>query len=161
MRSIVLLAAFVVVVVLVPASAVAQPAQDVADESPYSCKPRAAQVEITFKPEIELKELLPWAVGFTCKRFVFDPRIVSTGKKVTLIAPGKQTPAQAYDMFTTALATMGYTVVPKGNLLLIVDASMSKGNTPPIYRKDLPAAGEQVVRYIMRPQYAQPETLRQ
>ncbi len=149
------LVSLLLLVVLLPLPAFAEEI----DESIYNCKPRTATVEISFKPEVELKELLAWAVGFTCKRFVYDPRIVSTGKKVTLIAPGKQTPAQAYDMFTTALATMGYTAVPKGKLLQIVDAAYGKNLAPPIYRKSLPDGGEQVVRYIMRPRYAQPETL--
>jgi general secretion pathway protein D len=149
------LALLVVAVLPVTASA------DTVDESIYSCKPRNAEVEINFKPEIELKELLSWAVGFTCKKFVFAPHIVSTGRKVTLIAPGKQTPAQAYDMFTTALGTLGLTVVPKGNLLQIVEAPAGKTHTIPIYRDRLPDSSEQVVRYVLRPQYAQPETLRQ
>ncbi|HEY5944785.1 MAG TPA: secretin N-terminal domain-containing protein, partial [Kofleriaceae bacterium] len=151
-----------VVVLLLPSILRPSPAraEDI-DETIYNCKPRSAQVEITFKPEIEFKELLSWAVGFTCKKFVYDPRIVSTGKKVTLIAPGKQTPAQAYEMFTTALGTLGFTAVPKGNLLQIVESATSRTNSIPIYRDKLPDSGEQVVRYVLRPQYAQPETLRQ
>lgn len=133
-----------------------------ADDSIYSCKPRTSQVEITLKPEIELKELLSWAVGFTCKQFVFDPRIISTGRKVTLIAPGKQTPAEAYQMFTTALGTLGLTVLPKGKLLQIVESSMARGGGGlPIYRDRLPESSEQVVRYLLRPAFAPPETLRQ
>ena len=65
-----------VLVITLPLTAAAEGV----DESIYNCKPRDAAVEITFKPEIELKELLSWAVGFTCKKFVFDPRIVSTGR---------------------------------------------------------------------------------
>lgn len=131
------------------------------DESLYSCKSRVTAVEITFKPEVELKELLTWVMGFTCKRFVLDPRIVATGRKVTLIAPGTQTPAQAYDMFITALATVGLTVVPKGKLMQVVEAATSRGLSPPLYKDNVPEASEQVVRYIMRPQYTQPEVLRQ
>lgn len=133
----------------------------VIDEALYSCKPRVAAVEITFKPEVELKELLAWVMGFTCKRFVLDPRIVATGRKVTLIAPGTQTPAQAYDMFITALSTVGLTVVPKGKLMQVVEAATSKGASPPLYKDKVPDASEQVVRYVMRPQYAQPDVLRQ
>ncbi|HEY5924999.1 MAG TPA: type II secretion system secretin GspD [Kofleriaceae bacterium] len=148
------------VTLLSPSAAVAQPAgADVVDESIYNCKPRTASVEITFKPEIELKELLSWAVGFTCKRFVYDPRIVSTGRKVALIAPGKQTPAQAYDMFTTALATLGFTVVPRRTLLEIVETAGGKTKAPQLYKDKLPDASEQVVRYLMRPTHAQPDTL--
>jgi general secretion pathway protein D len=147
-----------VLVVLVPLNAFAA---DEVDESIWNCKPRDTAVEITFKPEIELKELLSWAVGFTCKKFVFDPRIVSTGRKVTLIAPGKQTPAQAYDMFVAALSAMGLTVVPKGRLLQIVESATAQNHKLPLYPKGAPADGEQIIRYIMRPQYTQPESLRQ
>lgn len=147
-----------VLVLFVSATAFAE--GDVVDESPYSCKQKASEVEVTFKSELELKDLLTWAVGFTCKKFVLEPRVVSLGRKVTLIAPGKQTPAQAWDMFTTALGAMGLTVVPKGKLLSITEASTAKGQGPPIYRGDVPES-EQIVRYIMRPQYAQTETLKQ
>ena len=91
------------VMITTPLTAVAEPASELVDESIYNCKPRTAEVTITFKPEVELKELLSWAVGFTCKRFIYEPRIVSSGRKVTLIAPGKLTPAQAYDMFISLL----------------------------------------------------------
>lgn len=153
--------AVLAVLALSLASVTAVHADSELDDSLYSCKPHPTAVEITFKPEMELKELLSWVVGFTCKKFVLDPRIVSTGRKVTLIAPGKQTPAQAYDMFTTALATMGLTVVPKGKLMLIVDAQAGRNHHLPIYPDRLPAESEQLVRYILRPQYAQAETLRQ
>ncbi len=143
-------------VLLIPVQALAA---DELDESPYNCKPRTASIEITFKPEIELKELLTWAIGFTCKKFVYDPRIISTQKKVTLIAPGKLTPAQAYDMFKTALGTMGYTIVPKRSVLVIAESAYAKNISPKIYRKDLPEGGEEIVRYIMRPRYAQPDAL--
>src|SRR6266513_1202468 len=67
-------------------SAVAPPAED---EALYSCKKRTGPVAVTFKPETELKDLITWVMGFTCKNFILDPRIVSTGKKVTVIAPNK------------------------------------------------------------------------
>src|SRR4051812_36470739 len=59
------------------------------DEALYSCRKRTGQVAVTFKPETELKDLITWVMGFTCKNFILDPRIVSTGKKVTVIAPNK------------------------------------------------------------------------
>lgn len=148
-----------VLVLLVSANAFAE--GEAIDESPYSCKQKASDVEVTFKSELELKDLLTWAVGFTCRKFVLDPRVVATGRKVTLIAPGKQTPAQAWDMFTTALGTMGLTVVPKGKLLAITETASSKGQSLPVYGGELPGESEQLVRYIMRPQYAQTETLKQ
>lgn len=64
-----------VLVLILPAVALAETA---VDESPYSCKQKQIDVEITFKSELELKDLLTWAVGFTCKKFVLEPRIVAT-----------------------------------------------------------------------------------
>jgi general secretion pathway protein D len=148
-----------VIVVLVSANAFAE--GEAVDESPYSCKQKTSDVEVTFKNELELKDLVTWAVGFTCKKFVIEPHAASISRKVMLIAPGKQSPAQAWDMFTTALSTIGLTVVPKGKLLVITESATSRLQSLPLYRDDLPGESEQVVRYIMRPAYAQTETLKQ
>src|SRR6476469_7933772 len=78
-----------------------------ADDALYSCKKRTGLVAVTFKPETELKDLITWVMGFTCKNFILDPRIVSTGKKVTVIAPNKMSAAAAYNVFLAALSTMG------------------------------------------------------
>jgi hypothetical protein len=60
-----------------------------------SCKPKDERQELTFKPEIELKELATWVMGFTCKNFVL------------------LTPQEAYRAFLVALSTMGLAIVPK------------------------------------------------
>ena len=73
------------------------------DDALYSCKRRTGQVAVTFKPETELKDLITWVMGFTCKNFILDPRIVSTGKKVTVIAPNKMSTTEAYRVFLVAL----------------------------------------------------------
>jgi general secretion pathway protein D len=49
--------------------------------------------------------------------------------------------------------------VPKGKLLLITEAQTGRNHGPPIYRDKLPDDSEQVVRYILRPAYAQSESL--
>ncbi|HEY4241662.1 MAG TPA: type II secretion system secretin GspD [Kofleriaceae bacterium] len=127
----------------------------------YPCKNAKGLVSVTFKPETELKDLVTWAEGFTCKNFIFDPRIVATGKKVTVISPNKMTAGEAYRVFLVSLSTMGLTVVPKGNMLRIVESATAKSETVPIYRKGIPGDEDQVVRYVLRPSYAQVETLRQ
>src|SRR5262252_8206467 len=67
----------------------AKPADDGSDQKLYNCKTGTTRVDVTFKPETELKDLITWVMGFTCKNYILDPRIVSTGKKVTVIAPNK------------------------------------------------------------------------
>ncbi|MBA3452458.1 MAG: type II secretion system secretin GspD [Deltaproteobacteria bacterium] len=159
------LAAVLIVALLAPA-AVAQPAPATTpttapeDEALYACKKRTGQVAVTFKPETELKDLITWVMGFTCKNFILDPRIVSTGKKVTVIAPNKMSAGEAYNVFLVALSTMGLTVVPKGNMMRIVESATAKSETVPIYKRGVPGNRDQVVRYILRPSHAQVETLR-
>jgi general secretion pathway protein D len=160
------LAAALTLSALVPAIAVADPAgdkdKDKENDKQYSCaKQTTGMIAVTFKPETELKDLIAWVMGFTCKNFIVDPRIVSTGKKVTVIAPLKMTPAEAYDVFLAALSTMQLTVVPKGNVMRIVEAATAKNETVPIIRNGIPADQDQIVRYVLRPSYGQTETIRQ
>ncbi len=131
-----------------------------ADDALYSCKKRTGQVAVTFKPETELKDLITWVMGFTCKNFMLDPRIVSTGKKVTVIAPNKMSAQEAYNVFLAALSTMGLTVVPKGNVMRIVESATARSETVPILKRGVPANQDQMVRYVLRPSYSQTETLR-
>ncbi|MEJ7601170.1 MAG: type II secretion system secretin GspD [Kofleriaceae bacterium] len=132
-----------------------------ANDPVINCGKIKGQVTYSFKPEIELKDLLTWVMTFACKNYVLDPRIVSTGKKVTIMAPLRMSPAEAYNMFLVALSTMGLTVVPKGNLLRIVESTTAKSETVPIYKNGVPGNQDQVVRYILRPSHAPIETLRQ
>jgi general secretion pathway protein D len=153
------------IVLTLGANAFAQPAPggtpaQPADDPLYACGKRTGPIAVTFKPETELKDLITWVMGFTCKNFILDPRIVSTGKKVTVIAPLKMSQAEAYNVFLAALSTMGLTVVPKGNVMRIVDAPAAKSETVPIYRGGTPPNQDQVVRYVMRPQHTNVETLR-
>lgn len=136
------------------------PAGEDPDDPLYSCKKRVGQVAVTFKPETELKDLITWVMGFTCKNFILDPRIVSTGKKVTVIAPNKMSAAEAYNVFLASLSTMGLTVVPKGNVMRIVESATAKSETVPIYKRGVPANKDQIVRYVLQPTHAQTETLR-
>ncbi|HEY5924543.1 MAG TPA: type II secretion system secretin GspD [Kofleriaceae bacterium] len=131
-----------------------------ADDALYSCKKRTGQVAVTFKPETELKDLITWVMGFTCKNFMLDPRIVSTGKKVTVIAPNKMSAQEAYNVFLAALSTMGLTVVPKGNMMRIVESATARSETVPILKRGVPANQDQMVRYVLRPTHTQTETLR-
>lgn len=160
LASILLLAATAAPVFAQPAGSGTTPASASDDQPVYVCKHASGTVAVNFKPESELKDLITWAMGFTCKNFILDPRIVSTGKKVTVIAPNKMTATDAYRLFLASLSTMGLTVVPKGNALRIVESATAKSETVPIYKKGIPADEDQMIRYVLRPTYAQPETVR-
>lgn len=158
--------AWIAATLIVPPMAYAQPKPDDKaapnpdDDKVYTCHKSSGMVSVTFKPETELKDLIAWAMGFTCKNYIIDPRTVSTGKKVTIIAPNKVSAADAYEIFLIALSTMGLTIVPKGPVFRIVESAQAKTETVPILKKGIPGNSDQIVRYILRPTYAQVETLR-
>ena len=160
---------FVVVTVLVASLSIAraEPGKSSANETPgedasmYSCKKGTTAVAVTFKPETDVAELVTWVMGFTCKKLVLDPRIVSTSRKVTLAAPTTMTPAEGYRLFLGALKTIGLAVVVDGdNLLRIVEAKAVKGEHVP-FARGTPGVGDEVIRYVVRPTYVTPTMLQQ
>jgi len=138
-----------------PVSTTANPEDDV---QLYHCKDKTTPVSVTFKPETELKDLVTWAMGFTCRNFLYDPSYVQRGKKVTIIAPNTMTPQEAYRVFLVALSTIGLTVVPKGNMMRIVEAATARAESVPLVH-GTPDNSEQIVRFVLRPTYAQVATL--
>lgn len=159
-----LTAALAVATVLSSFALGAQPAsaQPVAsDDQMYSCNNKAkGPMTVTLKgPETELKDLISWMMTFNCKNFVFEPRITTSGKKVTIMAPVKMTPQQAYDTFLVALSTMGLTVVPKGNVVRIIESATARTETLPL-RRGSPGNRDEMIRFILRPSYLKVDDLR-
>ncbi len=153
-----LLAATLLVVGARPSSA--QPSPPLGTDPPagedaqlYACGKAKASFSVTLKQETELKDLLTWAMSFTCKNFIYESSILQRSKKLTIIAPNKMTPREAYRVFLVGLSTMGLTVVPKGNVLRVVEAANAKSETVPIYKKGSPGNSDDVVRLILRPQH--------
>src|SRR5262245_4532970 len=69
---------------------------DAADDPQlYSCGKAHGPISVTLKPETELKDLLAWAMGFTCKNFIYESSILQRSKKLTIIAPNRMSPQQA------------------------------------------------------------------
>jgi general secretion pathway protein D len=131
------------------------------DDQLYSCRSKTGEVAMAFKPELEVRDLLVWVMGFTCKNFVLDPKIVNTSRKVTIIAPSKMSAPEAYRMFLVALASINYTLVPKGNVIKVIEAGAGRRDTVPFHRQGVPDNNEQLVRYIYRPAYAAADALAQ
>src|SRR5262249_21738466 len=97
------------------AAAAAAAGQNAEDPDLYRCKryPDGTKIKVTLKPETELKDLVTWVMGFTCRNFVYAGS-VSGAAKVTIMAPSEMTPSDAYRLFLVALQSMNLTVVPKG-----------------------------------------------
>jgi general secretion pathway protein D len=129
------------------------------DEKLYACKKSTGSIAVTFKPETEVKDLVTWVMGFTCKNFIYAPHIVAQGRKLTIVAPSKMTAQEAYRLFLASLATLNLTVVPQGNIVKIVESSTAKHLPVPLFKNGSPDDTDQLVRYVMRPQYMQADAL--
>ena len=92
-------------------------------------------------------------MGFSCKSFVFASGIGGRSAKVTIMTPKRLNARQAWRVFLTALASMNLTIVPKGNVLEIVEQPQAKRKALPLYVKGRPAASDQVVRVVLRPEH--------
>lgn len=121
------------------------------DASLYNCGKARGKIVVNFKPEVQLKDLITWAMGFTCKNFIYSSSI-SRNQKVTIIAPKRMHPRQAWRLFLVSLQSLNLTVVPKGNVLEIVEAPKAKYQPLPVRTGGVPAS-DQIVRVIMRPEY--------
>jgi general secretion pathway protein D len=155
------LAAVVASLVLSLSASPASAQPTAVDDQMYSCNNKAkGPMTVTLKgPETELKDLISWMMTFNCKNFVFEPRITTSGKKVTIMAPVKMTPQQAYDVFLVALSTMGLTVVPKGNVVRIIESATARTETLPL-RRGSPGNRDEMIRFILRPSYLKVDDLR-
>jgi general secretion pathway protein D len=129
-----------------------------ADEPLFKCQKKSGDFNVSFKPEIEVKELITWINTIVCKTVTLDQRVVATTRKVTIMAPSKMTSVEAYRLFLVALATIGYDVVP-GNYMKVVESQSIKRENLPLYIGGKVEVNDHVVRYAYRPTYAQVETL--
>lgn len=129
------------------------------EEGLYNCGKAKGKVSVSFKPDVELKDLITWAMGFTCKNFVFSSSIGGRSTKVTIIAPKKMTSRQAWGVFLVAIQTLNLTIVPQGNVLKIIESAQAKTEPLPLYSKGNPSATSQLVRIIIRPEHIAPEDL--
>ncbi len=126
----------------------------VLEESLYDCpeKQRKGKYVVSLKPETTLDDLIKWAMTFHCKNFVYSSEIGKRSAKVTIMTPKPMAASQAWRVFLVGLQSMNLTVVPKGNILEIVETSKAKSEAIPIFTKGRAPASDQLVRVVLRPQ---------
>jgi general secretion pathway protein D len=127
------------------------------DESLYNCGKAKGRFKVNLAPDVELKDLVSWAFTFTCKNFIYSSAISTRAAKVTIKSPEEMSARQAWRVFLVALQSMGLTVVPKDNVLEIVEYAQAKTAPLPIYTKGRPAAADQMVRAVLRPDHLPPD----
>jgi hypothetical protein len=88
------------------------------DDPMYTCKVATGKIRAYFKPEVELKDLVSWMMGFSCKTVILGAG-VDGGTKVTIVAPSPMTVKQALKLFADAVDAAGFVVQDKGDDLVI------------------------------------------
>jgi hypothetical protein len=88
------------------------------DDALYTCKVPSGKIYASFKPGVELSDLVTWYMGFTCKNVIVGAGVdVST--KVTILTPTAMTSRQAVKLFIDAVDAAGFGVAEKGDNLVI------------------------------------------
>jgi general secretion pathway protein D len=128
-----------------------------ADEPLFKCAKKSGEFNVSFKPEIELKELITWINTIVCKTVTLDQRVIATTRR-SRSWRRRMSSQEAYRLFLVALATIGYDVVP-GDYMKVVESQTIKKENLPLYVGGKVAANEHVIRYAYRPSYAQLDTL--
>jgi general secretion pathway protein D len=129
------------------------------DDVLYGCGKPKGKFTVSFKADVELKDLVTWAMGFSCKKFLYTSAVASRSSKVTIVTPGTLSKSEAWHLFQAALAGMGLTVVEKGAVLEIVESASAKGEALEI-RKTFPDGGADVVRLLLKPEHVAVDDLR-
>jgi general secretion pathway protein D len=165
MRSVIAMAASCVLILAVARTAagetktetVAAPADP--DAAMYACGKPRGPFALSFKPEVELKELVTWAMGISCKQIFYNSALASRSAKITMLTPGTLAFSEAWALFQHALRAMGLAVVKKGKGLEIVESLAARDEALAI-RRTFPDEGTELVRLLLRPEHVAVEDLK-
>ena len=144
---------------MIPITARADRAQEEEDGARFACAKPKTSFEVGFADEVSVKDLVTWAMGFSCKRFVYATGIAARSAKLTMVTPGKLDAAEAWTMFEVGLEAMGLAAVVKGPVYEIVEAVNAKDAALAI-RSKFPDGGNGVVRLLVRPSHVAVDDLR-
>lgn len=129
------------------------------DGARFACAKPKTSFEVGFSDEVSVKDLVTWAMGFSCKRFVYATGIAARSAKLTMVTPGKLDASEAWTMFEVGLEAMGLAAVAKGPVYEIVEAVNAKDAALAI-RNRFPDGGNGVVRLLVRPAHVGVDDLR-
>jgi general secretion pathway protein D len=124
----------------------------------FSCGKPKGRFEVNMKDEVALRDLIAWAMGFSCKRFVYASSLAQRSAKLTMITPGTLDASEAWAVFEVGLDSMGLTAVPKGKVLEIVESAQAKDAALAI-RKSFPDGGGGLVRVLVKPEHVSVEEM--
>ncbi|HTM21106.1 MAG TPA: secretin N-terminal domain-containing protein, partial [Kofleriaceae bacterium] len=125
----------------------------------YNCAKPPKGVTVSFgKSELELQDLLDWAMTFACKNFVLQAGLGGRTSKVVVMSPKKLSPSEAWDLFLVSLNTMGLGLVDKGTAYTVVESSTLKKESLALKRGGV-GDSTQMVRAVIHPQHVTADDL--
>ena len=116
-------------------------------ETGVEFKPMSPRTRVTFNlEEAALPDLVRLISNMTGRRFILPTKLRAL--KATVFAPTKVTVAEAYQAFLSVLEVNGFTIVPAGRYLKIVETTQAERQTIPIYEDGsaVPASDRYVTR---------------
>ncbi len=164
-----LLAGFVITSV-VSAQEVAPPLpsaqEEVAPPSPSVPAPPPKKIETTKSKaredfialnftNIEIGALIKVMSELTRKNFILDERVVG---KVTLMTPTRISPAEAYQVFQSALEIKGFTAIEDGSVVRIIPSAQARQSGLKVFQ-DGRFGGEGYVTQLIRMVYVNPQEI--
>jgi general secretion pathway protein D len=116
-------------------------------ETGVEFKAMSPRTRVTFNLEdAELPDLVRLISNMTGRRFILPTKLRAI--KATVFAPTKVTVSEAYQAFLSVLEVNGFTIVPAGRYLKIVEAQQIERQTVPMYEDgtSVPATDRYVTR---------------
>ncbi|MGB3052812.1 MAG: type II secretion system secretin GspD [Polyangiales bacterium] len=116
-------------------------------ETGVEFKAMSPRTRVTFNlEEAELPDLVRLISNMTGRRFILPTKLRAI--KATVFAPTKVTVAEAYQAFLSVLEVNGFTIVPAGRYLKIVEATQIERQTVPMYEdgSSVPSTDRYVTR---------------
>lgn len=126
------------------------PAGDADDDGLYTCRKARGRFKVNLKDEVELKDLITWAMSFRCENFIYGTGVGGRSAKVVMVTPKQMSARQAWAVWQVALQNMNLAWVKKGNVIEIVEAPQAKRQALPVYRGSTPNS-DRMVRALIRP----------
>src|SRR5262245_25362535 len=113
--------------------------------------PAGKKIKVTLKQETDTTELVAWASALSCKKILLPKTLQD--RKITLYAPDTMTADQGWPLFLAALNSVGLTVLPSGDALVVSETLRAKEAAPIV---DTPPRDDRYVTQLVRLEHATP-----
>jgi general secretion pathway protein D len=105
------------------------------------------EIESFDYPNAEITDVIKAISQLTGKNFIISPGVKG---KITIIAPSKITVAEAYQAFLSALASLGYTIVPSGKFYKIKTGREARQDSIETYAGEYFPDSDQMITKIVK-----------